>query len=109
MVDRCGRFVESAATWGAIRLDEIDLTQVRRRIPVADNEADLFGPLRDVICGKWDRDEETTGRAVHAAMAQDIVRGLPDGLDSPVDTPGRNLSGGQRQRIRLVRALLADP
>ncbi|TWF91736.1 ABC-type multidrug transport system fused ATPase/permease subunit [Streptomyces brevispora] len=110
VVDRLGRFVESAATWGGIRLDEIDLTRVRRRILVADNEADLFaGPLREVICGARDRDEETIGRGVHAAMAQDIVRGLPDGLDSPVDAQGRNLSGGQRQRVRLVRALLADP
>ncbi|WP_405702281.1 ABC transporter ATP-binding protein/permease [Streptomyces sp. NBC_01383] len=110
VVDRLGRFVESAATWGGIRLDEIDLTRVRRRILVADNEADLFaGPLREVICGARDRDEEAIGRGVHAAMAQDIVRGLPDGLDSPVDAQGRNLSGGQRQRVRLVRALLADP
>jgi ABC-type multidrug transport system fused ATPase/permease subunit len=42
-------------------------------------------------------------------VADDIVQGLPDGLDSPVDAQARNLSGGQRQRIRLVRALLADP
>lgn len=42
-------------------------------------------------------------------MALDIVRGLPDGLDSPVDAQGRNLSGGQRQRVRMARALLADP
>ncbi|MEU8625527.1 ABC transporter ATP-binding protein [Streptomyces sp. NPDC048669] len=110
VVDRLGRFVESAATWGGIRLDEIDLTRVRRRILVADNEADLFaGPLREVISGALDRDEETIGRGIHAAVAQDIVRGLPDGLDSPVDAQGRNLSGGQRQRVRLVRALLADP
>ncbi|MGW6144953.1 ABC transporter transmembrane domain-containing protein [Streptomyces sp. NPDC055140] len=110
VVDRLGRFVDSAATWGAIRLDEIDLTQIRRRILVADNEADLFaGSLREVICGKWERDEETIGRGVHSAMAQDIVRSLPHGLDSPVEQQGRNLSGGQRQRIRLVRALLADP
>ncbi|MEE1744775.1 ABC transporter ATP-binding protein [Streptomyces sp. JV184] len=110
VVDRLGRFTESAATWGAIRLDEIDLTQIRRRILVADNEADLFtGPLREVICGARDRDEESIGRALYAAVAQDIVRGLPDGLDSPVDAQGRNLSGGQRQRLRLARALLADP
>ncbi|WP_326771305.1 ABC transporter ATP-binding protein [Streptomyces sp. NBC_01445] len=110
VVDRLGRFVESAVTWGEIRLAEIDLTQVRRRILVADNEADLFaGPLREVICGPWDRDEETIGRGLSAAMAQDIVRALPDGLDSPVDAQGRNLSGGQRQRIRLARALLVDP
>ncbi|MFD5498583.1 ABC transporter transmembrane domain-containing protein [Streptomyces sp. NPDC127061] len=110
VVERLGRFTGSAATWGGIRLDEIDLTQVRRRILVADNEADLFaGPLREVIGGARDRDEESIGRALYAAVAQDIVRGLPDGLDSPVDAQGRSLSGGQRQRVRLVRALLADP
>ncbi|MFJ8749978.1 ABC transporter transmembrane domain-containing protein [Streptomyces sp. NPDC102441] len=110
VVDRLGRFAESAVTWGEIQLAEIDLTQVRRRIVVADNEADLFaGPLREVISAPWDRDEETIGRGLRAAMAQDIVRALPDGLDSPVDAQGRNLSGGQRQRIRLARALLADP
>ncbi|MFF1924654.1 ABC transporter transmembrane domain-containing protein [Streptomyces sp. NPDC058221] len=110
VVDRLGRFVESAATWGGIRLDEIDLTRIRRRILVADNEADLFaGPLREVICGARERDEESVGRSIHAAMAQDIVRGLPDGLGSRIDAQGRNLSGGQRQRVRLVRALLADP
>ncbi|MDT0609358.1 ABC transporter ATP-binding protein [Streptomyces lancefieldiae] len=48
-------------------------------------------------------------RAVHAAAADDIVRGLPDGLDTPVAAQGRTLSGGQRQRVRLARALLADP
>ncbi|MFG2217519.1 ABC transporter transmembrane domain-containing protein [Streptomyces sp. NPDC087769] len=110
VVERLGRFTGSAATWGGIRIDDIDLTQVRRRILVADNEADLFaGPLREVIGGARDRDEESIGRALYAAVAQDIVRGLPDGLDSPVDAQGRNLSGGQRQRVRLVRALLADP
>ncbi|WP_119291931.1 ABC transporter ATP-binding protein [Streptomyces sp. YIM 130001] len=110
VVDRLGRFAESAATWGEIRLDEIDLTQVRRRILVADNEADLFaGPLHEVISAPRDRDDEAIARGLHAAMAQDIVRALPDGLDSPVDAQGRTLSGGQRQRIRLARALLADP
>ncbi|MFG1706926.1 ABC transporter transmembrane domain-containing protein [Nonomuraea sp. M3C6] len=110
VVDRLGRFAESAATWGGIRLDEIDLTQVRERILVADNEADLFaGTLRDVVSGRWDPSGEAIGRALEAAMAQDIVRGLPDGLDSAIDPQGRNLSGGQRQRVRLARALLADP
>lgn len=109
VVDRLGRFAPSAATWGAVRLDEIDLTRVRRRVLVADNEADLFaGPLREVIGGQ-DRDEEAIGRAVHAALAEDVVRGLPHGLDSPVEARGGNLSGGQRQRVRLARALLADP
>ncbi|MFI2258293.1 ABC transporter ATP-binding protein [Streptomyces tubercidicus] len=110
VVDRLGRFADSAATWGAVRLDEIALPQVRDRILVADNEAELFaGTLREVVSGRRDRTEEAIGRAVRTALAEDIVRGLPDGLDSAVEAQGGNLSGGQRQRLRLVRALLADP
>ncbi|MFI0784181.1 ABC transporter transmembrane domain-containing protein [Streptomyces lydicus] len=110
VVDRLGRFAESAATWGAVRLDELPLAEVRGRILVADNEAALFaGTLREVLAGRRDRTEQAIGDAVRAAMAEDIVRGLPDGLDSPVEARGQNLSGGQRQRLRLVRALLADP
>ncbi|UKY52767.1 ABC transporter transmembrane domain-containing protein [Streptomyces inhibens] len=110
VVDRLGRFADSAATWGALRLDEIALSRIRDRILVADNEADLFaGTLREVVGGRRDRTEEAIDRAVRAALAEDIVRGLPDGLDSVVEAQGRNLSGGQRQRLRLVRALLADP
>ncbi|MGW9173740.1 ABC transporter ATP-binding protein [Streptomyces decoyicus] len=110
VVDRLGRFADSAATWGAVRLDEIAPRQLRERILVADNEADLFaGTLREVVAGRRDPSEEAIGRAVRTAVAEDIVRGLPDGLDAPVEAQGRNLSGGQRQRLRLVRALLADP
>jgi ABC-type multidrug transport system fused ATPase/permease subunit len=47
--------------------------------------------------------------AIHAAAAEDIVRGLPDGLETQVAAQARDLSGGQRQRIRLARALLTDP
>ena len=80
------------------------------RILVADNEADLFaGTLREVVAGRRDPADEAIAPGRPRAVAEDIVRGLPDGLDSPVDAQGRNLSGGQRQRVRLVRALLADP
>ncbi|MER5218942.1 ABC transporter ATP-binding protein [Streptomyces flaveus] len=110
VIDRLGRYVESAATWGGVRLDEIELAQLRERILVADNEADLFaGTLRELVAGSRDPGEEDIARAVHTAAADDIVLGLPDGLDSAVDAQGRSLSGGQRQRVRLVRALLADP
>ncbi|MFF0224746.1 ABC transporter transmembrane domain-containing protein [Streptomyces sp. NPDC004629] len=110
VVDRLGHFVPSAATWGGVRLDAIPLAEVRSRILVCDNEADLFaGTLREVVAGRRECDDTALGRAVHAAAADDIVQGLPDGLDSAVSAQGRSLSGGQRQRVRLVRALLADP
>ncbi|MEU8822898.1 ABC transporter ATP-binding protein [Streptomyces sp. NPDC048636] len=110
VLDRLGGFTESEATWGAVRLDEVAVDQVRARILLADHEADLFaGPLREVVSGRTDRDEAEIRRALRTAVARDIADALPDGLDSAVEAQGRNLSGGQRQRIRLVRALLADP
>jgi ABC-type multidrug transport system fused ATPase/permease subunit len=110
VVDRLGRYVPSAATWGGVPLDDIRLPQLRERILVADHEADLFaGTLRELVSGAASPDEDALARAVHTAVADDIVRGLPNGLDTPIDAQGRNLSGGQRQRVRLVRALLADP
>ncbi|NYI04367.1 ABC transporter ATP-binding protein [Allostreptomyces psammosilenae] len=110
VLDRLGRFVDSAATWGAARLDGIALPRIRERILVADNDADLFaGTLREVVTGRRDRDDEEIDRAVRAAVAQDVVLGLPDGLEAAVEARGRNLSGGQRQRVRLARALLAEP
>ncbi|MGW6894387.1 ABC transporter transmembrane domain-containing protein [Streptomyces chartreusis] len=110
VVDRLGRYVPSAATWGGVALDEIALPQVRGRVLVADHESDLFaGPLHELVGGAWDPDDAAVAQAVRAAVADDVVRGLPDGLDTPIDAQGRNLSGGQRQRVRLVRALLADP
>lgn len=106
VLDRVARYTPSQATWAGVPLDEIRLPQIREHILLADHEADLFaGTLREVIMG-GDRDPAA---AIHAAVADDIVQALPDGLDSPMDAQARNLSGGQRQRIRLVRALLADP
>ncbi|MGW3950933.1 ABC transporter transmembrane domain-containing protein [Streptomyces sp. NPDC004752] len=110
VVDRLGRFAPTAVTWGGVRLDTIPLAEVRARILVCDNEADLFaGTLREVVAGHRECDDAALGRAVHAAAADDIVQGLPDGPDSAVSAQGRSLSGGQRQRVRLVRALLAEP
>ncbi|MFK4545599.1 ABC-type multidrug transport system fused ATPase/permease subunit [Streptomyces tendae] len=47
--------------------------------------------------------------AIHTAAAEDVIRALPDGLQTQVAAQARDLSGGQRQRIRLARALLTDP
>ncbi|GAA2244815.1 ABC transporter ATP-binding protein [Kitasatospora cystarginea] len=110
VVDRLGRYRGSAATWGGVPLADVALAEVRSRIVVADNDADLFsGPLSAVVGGRSEHTGPAIAQAVRDAAAEDIVQALPDGLDTPVQAQGSNLSGGQRQRLRLVRALLADP
>lgn len=110
IVDRLGRYADSDATWGGIRLDRIRLAQVRARVLVADNEAELFaGPLRDAVAGRGAHGDDAIGAAIRAAAAEDIVSGLSDGLAADLTHGARNLSGGQRQRIRMARALVGEP
>ncbi|WP_439661333.1 ABC transporter transmembrane domain-containing protein [Lentzea sp. HUAS TT2] len=81
------------------------------RLPavVADNDDYLFaGTVREAVSVGEHSDHELDA-ALHAAAAMDIVEALPDGLDSHLESQGRNVSGGQRQRLRLVRALLSEP
>ncbi|MCF2529682.1 ABC transporter transmembrane domain-containing protein [Yinghuangia soli] len=110
VVDRLGRLVPSDATWGGVRLGEIALAEVRARILVADNEADIFaGSIRSVVAGRHDPDDASVLAAIHVAAADDIVEALPERLGAPVSARGRNLSGGQRQRLRLARAVYGAP
>ncbi|MFD8492943.1 ABC transporter transmembrane domain-containing protein [Amycolatopsis sp. NPDC059657] len=110
LVDRLGRYTDSAATWGGTPLTRIPLADIRARILVADNDSHLFaGQLRETVATQRDHPDHEITTAVHTVAAEDIVDALPDGLRSTVDAGGRNLSGGQRQRLRLARALLADP
>ncbi|MPQ97054.1 ATP-binding cassette domain-containing protein [Modestobacter sp. I12A-02628] len=110
VLERLGRFVDSDARWGDVRLDDVPLDGLRRQVLLADGDAELFaGTLREVLRGRTDAADGALTRALHAAAAEDVVRGLPGGLDAPVQSHGRSLSGGQRQRVRLARALVADP
>lgn len=107
IVDRLGRFTDSAATWGGVPLAAMAVAEVRARVLVADNHAHLFpGSLRVAVGG---RDAAAARAALDAAVADDVVTGLRGGFDGVLEAQGRNLSGGQRQRVRLARALAADP
>jgi len=109
LVDRLGGF-QPGATWNGQPVSDMDPAALREHVLVADNDADLFaGPLTDVVAGRQSVDQTRVLKALHTAAADDVVRGLPGGLESRIDSGGRNLSGGQRQRVRLARAMLADP
>ncbi|MPZ27398.1 MAG: ATP-binding cassette domain-containing protein [Micromonosporaceae bacterium] len=112
LADRLGRYTDSdpEVTFGGVPLSRLALTEVRRRILVAEPDAQIFaGTLHDLLLPVHRVDETAIARCLRAASAEDIVDGLPDGLDTPIGTHARTLSGGQRQRVRLARALAADP
>ena len=48
-------------------------------------------------------------QALNAANVAEVVRSLPDGLDTLVGSRGYRFSGGEQQRISLARTLLRRP
>jgi ABC-type bacteriocin/lantibiotic exporter with double-glycine peptidase domain len=41
------------------------------------------------------------------AQFTEVIRQLPNGLDTVIQEKGANFSGGQRQRLALARGILA--
>jgi len=54
-------------------------------------------------------DEHRLARASTLAQLDDLIRQLPEGMDTELGERGARLSGGQRQRVAIARALYADP
>lgn len=59
--------------------------------------------------GEDDVDDARIWSALEQASLADVVRKMPEGLDTPMLDEGGRLSGGQRQRLCIARALYARP
>ena len=92
-------------------LKKLDLRSYRKQIAVVPQQSILFtGTLRENITYGSDKiSEERLWEVIRAANLEDVVKNLPDGLDTMITEHGENLSGGQRQRISIARAFLRDP
>ena len=103
-------------TEGSLRIDGVD---VRRLAPellwsligLVPQRAYLFsGTVRsNLLHGKPEAGEAELWEALEIAQADDFVRAMPDGLDSPITQGGTNVSGGQRQRLAIARAVIRRP
>jgi len=100
---------------GVIALDGYALRRhdppsIRRQIAAVLQEPMLFqASVRDNLrYGRLDATDAEIAAAARAAQADDFIRALPEGYDTPVGPRGARLSGGQRQRLALARALLTE-
>lgn len=92
-------------------INEINLHAYREHIAVVPQNSILFGgSIRDNITyGLSDVDEKQLWDVIEASNLDELVRSLPDGLDTIIKEHGANLSGGQRQRISIARAFIRKP
>lgn len=92
-------------------INEINLHAYREHIAVVPQNSILFGgTIRDNITyGLSDVDEKQLWDVIEASNLDELVRSLPDGLDTIIKEHGANLSGGQRQRISIARAFIRKP
>ena len=102
-------------TGGRVTLDGRDLRQItkkslRAQIGIVLQDTLLFSTTvrENIAYGRPDATDEEIRQAAQRAQADDFIRGLPKGYDSPVGERGGHLSVGQRQRIGIARAFLKD-
>jgi ATP-binding cassette subfamily C protein len=91
-------------------VQEIGLDVVRDHVASVLQHPALFNDtLRMNLSLGRERSDEALWQALEVAQLTDVVRNLPDQLDSIIGRDGVRLSGGQRQRLAVARMVLADP
>jgi ATP-binding cassette subfamily B protein len=108
------RFYE--ATGGRITIDGIDIramtiASLRRQIGIVQQDVFLFaGSIRENIAyGRLDASEAEIVDAARRAHLEEMIAGLPAGLDTVIGERGVKLSGGQKQRLAIARMFLKNP
>jgi ATP-binding cassette subfamily B protein len=101
---------------GSIQIDGQDIRQLRkaslrRQLGIVLQDTFLFSEsvMENIRYGRLSATDEECIAAAKLADADQFIRRLPHGYDTPLSERGSNLSQGQRQLLAIARAILADP
>jgi ATP-binding cassette, subfamily B, bacterial len=101
---------------GSVRLAGIDVRDLsaeslRDTLGMVTQDGHLFhDSIREnLLLARPEATEDELWNALTRARLGDLIRSLPDQLETVVGERGYRLSGGERQRLTIARLLLAQP
>ncbi|WP_441251732.1 ABC transporter ATP-binding protein [Kitasatospora sp. McL0602] len=99
---------------GAVRIGGTDVRDVTHAsltgaLGMVTQDGHLFhdSVRANLLLARPEAGEDELWDVLRRARLEDLVRSLPDGLDTVVGERGYRLSGGERQRMTIARLLLA--
>lgn len=100
---------------GSIKIDgtdihEFSLKSLRNNISMVFQDNFLYtGTIKDnIMMGNPNATAQELMEAIKSAHLQDMIKELPEGLETELGERGLTLSGGQRQRVAIARAMLRN-
>ncbi|KOR89653.1 ABC transporter ATP-binding protein [Paenibacillus solani] len=102
---------EGRITVDGIDIRNIKLQNLRKHIGIVQQDVFLFsGTIRDNIAyGDLHATDDQIWEAARRASLDDLIRSLPDGMETVIGERGVKLSGGQKQRLSIARMFLKNP
>lgn len=101
---------------GAVRLSGVDVrdltfASLRSTVGVVTQDGHLFHDTirANLAYAAPEATDAEIWAALERARLADLIRSLPDQLDTVIGERGYRLSGGERQRLTIARLLLAKP
>ncbi len=96
---------------GGVDVRSLQLSSLRDHVGYVTQDAHMF---HDTVAANLRyaaprADDGQLWAALEAAQIADLVRSLPEGLETVVGERGYRLSGGERQRLAIARLLLKAP
>ncbi|MFJ9713570.1 ABC transporter ATP-binding protein [Streptomyces sp. NPDC101234] len=100
---------EGAVRIGGVDVRDLTAGSLRATLGMVTQDGHLFHDTvrANLLLARPAATDEELWEALGRARLGEVVRSLPDGLDTVVGERGYRLSGGERQRMTIARLLLA--